>query len=189
LAIKIEEVLKLRIGFSIDLISNERWNIMKSMGKLKFTFEVAIGLAVAFVILSLIINIAEIFLGQGVLPYYQYVLIILVIPSLLGILDAYTQIYFEWKFNYFVYEAREQNMSKYKKYYYVGSLIQFLIILIVIKVFYDGKSLFNITLFDYVVEISVSLVLCTIYAFFLQREWGKFSEQMKDKFSHEINES
>jgi hypothetical protein len=162
-------VIKLKIGFSIELISYERWNLMKSMGKLKSTFELAMSLAFAFTIMSLIINIIKTFLGQSVLPYYQYILIILVIPSLLGIIDAYTQTYFEWKFSYFVYEASEQNMSKYKRDYYVGSLIQFFIMLIGIRVFYDGKGLFNITVFDYIGEIFVSLVLCSIYAFFIQR--------------------
>lgn len=170
----------MRIGVSTEYISSEHWKVMKSMGKVKYFGGLAMNMAGAFIIISLIINILVFIFNHNTLPFYQYILIILVIPALIGVIDAFAQIYFYWKFNYFTYEDREQEINKYKKNYFISAIIEFLIILMVLKISFDGKSLFHMNLFDYIKETIFALIFSFIYVlFYIKREWRKFWEHIK----------
>ncbi|MFL0248274.1 hypothetical protein [Candidatus Clostridium stratigraminis] len=170
---------------SKDIKSFEEWSELKEGGRVLTTAYISIGTIFVFAIFNTIVNLVILFFSNIRLTIYQYFLVFLIIPLLLGTIYAYASVQIIWKFNALIHNLREVEIEKYKRVYFINNIIGISIMLLSVGIIFDSVHLLKTDLYE-LIKMGVGVIVSGAIIGYIhsKRNWNMLSERIVEELEN-----
>lgn len=170
-----------------DIKSLEEWAELKEGGRAWTTVYLSLGLIILLIGFNVIVNVIELLIDKIKLNIYQYSIVFLLIPLLLGIIYACIYVHVIWKLNTLLHDLKEKKIEIYKRIYFSNYIVGISTMLLSISIIFGSHNLFKMKLYELfqmgIWPIIGGVIIGYIYG---KRNWNKFHERIIEVLNNEI---
>jgi len=170
-----------------DIKSFEEWAELKEGGRAWTTVYFSLGLVILLIIFNAIVNVIALLIDKIKLNIYQYFIVFLIIPLLLGVICACINVHVIWKLNTLLHDLKEKKIEIYKRVYFLNYIVGISTILLSLNIIFGSHNLFKMNLYELfqmgIWPIIGGVIIGCISG---KQNWNKFHERIIEVLNNEI---